>query len=95
MTTFASIFRACHRESIAYQPQVSFELINFMKLIGESMGIAEQPAELAQLKALLAPCVTEDMICWPVSSRVGNVKNNDPSLIEPAIPGFPAMIVTA
>jgi putative SOS response-associated peptidase YedK len=21
--------------------------------------------------------------CWPVSSRVGNVKNNDPSLIEP------------
>jgi len=23
------------------------------------------------------------MICWPVSTRVGNVKNNDPSLIEP------------
>jgi hypothetical protein len=23
------------------------------------------------------------MICWPVSARVGNVKNNDPSLIEP------------
>jgi hypothetical protein len=51
--------------------------------------------ELAQLKALLAPCLTEDMICWPVSLRVGNVKNNDPSLIEPVIPGFPAMIVTA
>ena len=39
MTTFASIFHACHRELIAYQPQVSFELINFMELIGESMGI--------------------------------------------------------
>ena len=25
--------------AIAYQPQVSFELINFMELIGESMGI--------------------------------------------------------
>jgi hypothetical protein len=28
-------------------------------------------------KALLAPCSTGDMICWPVSPRVGNVKNND------------------
>jgi hypothetical protein len=36
-----------------------------------------------QLKALLAPYPSEDMICWPVSARVGNVKNNDPSLIEP------------
>ena len=23
------------------------------------------------------------MTCWPVSARVGNLKNNDPSLIEP------------
>jgi heterodisulfide reductase subunit D len=39
VTTFASIFHACHRELITYQPEVSFELINFMELIGESMGI--------------------------------------------------------
>jgi hypothetical protein len=26
---------------------------------------------------------SDGMICWPVSARVGNVKNNDPSLIEP------------
>jgi len=32
---------ACHRELIAYQPQVSFELINFMELIGECMGNGE------------------------------------------------------
>jgi NAD(P)-dependent dehydrogenase (short-subunit alcohol dehydrogenase family) len=25
----------------------------------------------------------EAMTCWPVSARVGNVKNNDPSPIEP------------
>jgi putative SOS response-associated peptidase YedK len=25
----------------------------------------------------------EEMACWSVSARVGNVKNNDPSLIEP------------
>jgi putative SOS response-associated peptidase YedK len=24
-----------------------------------------------------------EMTCWPVSARVGNVRNNDPSLIEP------------
>ena len=39
VTTFASIFHACHRELVQYQPQVSFELMNFMELIGESIGI--------------------------------------------------------
>ena len=29
------------------------------------------------------PYPTDDMICWPVSARVGNVRNNDSSLIEP------------
>jgi putative SOS response-associated peptidase YedK len=43
----------------------------------------EEPAELPQLKALLAPYPADDMICWPVSARVGNVRNNDSSLIEP------------
>src|SRR6266850_4492756 len=47
------------------------------------LWLGEQPAEVPQLKALLAPYPSEDMICWPVSARVGNVKNNDPSLIEP------------
>ena len=35
----ASIFHACHRDLIAYQPKVTFELLNFMELIGEAMGI--------------------------------------------------------
>lgn len=39
VTTFASIFHACHRELVQYQPQVAFELVNFMELIGESIGI--------------------------------------------------------
>ena len=30
-----------------------------------------------------APYPSEAMTCWPVSARVGNVKNNDLSLIEP------------
>jgi putative SOS response-associated peptidase YedK len=35
------------------------------------------------LTSLLAPYPADDMICWPVSARVGNVRNNDASLIEP------------
>jgi Fe-S oxidoreductase len=39
VTTFASIFHNCHRDLVQYQPQVSFELCNFMELIGEAMGV--------------------------------------------------------
>jgi putative SOS response-associated peptidase YedK len=45
--------------------------------------LGEEPAEPRQLKALLAPYPSGGMTYWPVSPRVGNVKNNDPSLIEP------------
>jgi putative SOS response-associated peptidase YedK len=34
-------------------------------------------------RPLLAPYPSDEMICWPVSARVGNVRNNDSSLIEP------------
>ena len=44
--------------------------------------LGEEPADPGHLKALLAPYSGDDMIGWPVSGRVGNVKNNDPSLIE-------------
>ena len=45
--------------------------------------LGEEPADEPELKALLAPYPADDMICWPVSARVGNVRNNDSSLIEP------------
>jgi putative SOS response-associated peptidase YedK len=45
--------------------------------------LEEEPADARQLKAMLAPYPSEKMTCWPVSPRVGNVKNNDPSLIKP------------
>jgi putative SOS response-associated peptidase YedK len=45
--------------------------------------LGEEPAGVPQLKSLLAPYPSDEMICWPVSARVGNVRNNDPSLIEP------------
>ena len=45
--------------------------------------LGEEPADPARLQVLLAPYPAEEMTCWPVSTWVGNVKNNDPSLIEP------------
>ena len=42
-----------------------------------------ESADPRQLKTLLAPYPSERMTGWPVSARVGNVKNNDQSLIEP------------
>jgi putative SOS response-associated peptidase YedK len=44
--------------------------------------LGEEPANVSQLKAMLSPYPSEEMTCWPISTRVGNVKNNDPSLIE-------------
>jgi putative SOS response-associated peptidase YedK len=32
---------------------------------------------------VIHPTSPEGMVAWPVSPRVGNVKNHDPSLIEP------------
>ena len=43
---------------------------------------SDRSADGTQLKALLAPYPAEEMICWPVSPRVGNVKNNYPNVIE-------------
>jgi putative SOS response-associated peptidase YedK len=47
--------------------------------------LGEEPADEKRLKSLLAPCPSAALTCWPVSTRVGNVKNNDPSLIEPIV----------
>src|ERR1700686_794978 len=42
--------------------------------------LGEEPADPDQLKSILVP-YADAMTAWPVSARVGNVKNNDPSLI--------------
>ena len=44
--------------------------------------LGEEPADVLHLKALLAPYPSDGMVCWPVSTRVGNVRNND--TIRPA-----------
>ena len=47
------------------------------------LWLGESAAEQEQLKEVLRPYPADDMTMWPVSTRVGNVKNNDPSLIKP------------
>ena len=46
------------------------------------LWLGEDAGEPEQLKAVLRPYPAEDMAMWRVSTRVGNVRNNDPSLIE-------------
>jgi putative SOS response-associated peptidase YedK len=47
------------------------------------LWLGQEAAAPSDLKALLAPFPSAEMTCWPVSARVGNVKNNDASLVEP------------
>lgn len=44
--------------------------------------LGEKPAEPCQLMAMLKPYPAEAMEAYPVSTRVGNVKNTDPALFE-------------
>ena len=37
----------------------------------------------ADIGALLGSYPSEGMVCWPVGPPVGNISNNDPSLVEP------------
>jgi len=47
------------------------------------LWLSEQPADVPSSKRCWPPNPSDEMICWPVSARVGNVKNDDPSLIQP------------
>src|SRR5207237_2425225 len=45
--------------------------------------LGEEPAELFELRSLLAPFPSREMTCWQVSARVGHVRSNDGSLLAP------------
>ena len=51
------------------------------------LWLGEIPAEPEELQALLRPYREDGLVIWPVSRRVGSVKNNDPSLAEPVTAG--------
>ncbi len=47
-----------------------------------SAWLGEATVAPAQLAALLRPCPPEALTMWPVSRRVGNVREDDPGLVE-------------
>jgi putative SOS response-associated peptidase YedK len=47
--------------------------------------LGEREAASAELLALLRSYPAEQMTMWAVSQRVGNVKNNDQTLVEPLV----------
>jgi len=48
--------------------------------------LGEEPTEPPRLLGMLKPYPADAMEAYPVSTRVGNVKNTDASLIEPVLP---------
>ena len=67
-------------QAVVPAEQGSGEDLAGLQKLGEAP--AEVPVAGAELKALLKPYSAEDMTLWPVDKRVGNVKNDDPSLAE-------------
>ncbi len=51
VTTLAGIYHACHRELCAHERDWPFEVVNFMELIGESMGL-QRPDLFKRLKIM-------------------------------------------
>jgi putative SOS response-associated peptidase YedK len=45
--------------------------------------LGEALAHEQEIKDMMRPYPAEDMILWPVSKRVGNVRNNDAELLTP------------
>jgi len=49
--TLAGIYHACHRELCAHQSDWPFEVVNFLELVGESMGL-HRPDLFKRLKVM-------------------------------------------
>jgi heterodisulfide reductase subunit D len=42
VTTLAGVYHACHRELCSHEAEWPFEVVNFLELIGESMGVRRE-----------------------------------------------------
>ena len=65
---------------------MSEEMRKFVHEIRSIVGQSQTESQ-EQLKSLLAPYPAKGLAIWPVDKRVGDVRNKDPSLIEPGIAG--------
>jgi putative SOS response-associated peptidase YedK len=53
------------------------------------LWLGEAPATPGELLALLKPCPADWVSVYPVGPAVGNVKNDEPGLLDPADDGIP------
>ena len=51
VTTLAGIYHACHRELCSHERDWPFEVVNFLELVGESMGLT-RPDLFKRLKLM-------------------------------------------
>jgi len=72
LTTRANEFLA----QVHNRMPVILALEDFAKWLGD------EPTTHDELKALCAPFPSERMILWPVDAAVGNVKNDEPNLVQ-------------
>jgi len=79
--TRAQLRHRHHREPNALCAKLHNRMPVVLKPEAWPEWLDEEPADETRLKFLLATYPSDRMVCWPVS--VGNVRNNDPSLIEP------------
>ncbi|NJO36048.1 MAG: hypothetical protein HC869_26280 [Rhodospirillales bacterium] len=61
VTTLATIFHACHRELCHFEERVTFEIVNVMELIGQSMGVKAEDIYkrlkmMSEVEAMMDDC---------------------------------------
>jgi putative SOS response-associated peptidase YedK len=44
--------------------------------------LGQEPLETAGLQTLLQPCPDAELTVWPIDRRVGNMKNDDPGILD-------------
>jgi len=60
--TLAGVYHACHRELCSHERDWPFEVVNFLELIGESMGIRREDAYKRLKKMQDADAILADVM---------------------------------
>ena len=71
VTTLAGVYHACHRELCSHERDWPFEVVNFLELVGESMGLA-RPDLFKRLKLMQdVDAILADRASLLETNRVG------------------------